>query len=74
MYDRVFIQQKYILNYTMRAETFQRWKPYIPDLLRMHQRSPGQTKGRLLLLRPAAIAASPVALRIEEVSYVQYAS
>nr|ADB85409.1 hypothetical protein [Phyllostachys edulis] len=31
MYDRAFIQQKYMLNYSMRAENFVRWKPYVPD-------------------------------------------
>ena len=31
MYDRTFIEQKYMLNYTMRARTFKHWKPYVPD-------------------------------------------
>ena len=31
MYDRAFIEQKYMLNYAMRAETFQRWKSYVPN-------------------------------------------
>ena len=31
MYDRAFIQQKYMLNYSVRAENFSRWKPYVPD-------------------------------------------
>ena len=31
MYDRAFIEQEYMLNYAMRAETFKRWKPYVPD-------------------------------------------
>lgn len=31
MYDTTFIQQKYMLNYTMRAEAFKRWTPYVPD-------------------------------------------
>nr|CCI55287.1 PH01B001G05.10 [Phyllostachys edulis] len=32
MYDRAFIEQKYILNYAMRAETFKRCKPYVSNL------------------------------------------
>lgn len=31
IFDRAFIQQKYMLNYAMRAETFQPWKSYVPD-------------------------------------------
>ena len=29
MYDRAFIQQKYMLNYSVRAENFSRWTPYV---------------------------------------------
>lgn len=32
MYDRVLIQQKYMLNYAMWAETFKCWTPYVPKL------------------------------------------
>lgn len=31
MYDRVFIKQKYMFNYTKRPKTFERWKPYVLD-------------------------------------------
>ena len=77
MYDRAFIQQKYMLNYSMRVETFVRWKPYVPDPV---EEAPEEHRTRPTDKEKAPATESggrrsfsccPGALHIEEVSYVQ---
>ena len=45
MYDRAFIQQNYMLNYSVRAENFVRWKPYVPDPVEDAPKEPSSRPG-----------------------------
>ena len=80
MYDRAFIQQKYMLNYSIRAATFVQWKPYVPDPVeeapeepRTHPTEKGKARATETDDR-RSFSRRPGALHIEEVSYVQFAS
>ena len=59
MYDRAFIQQKYMLNYSVRAENFVRWKPYVPDPV---EEAPKEPRTR------------PGVIHIDDVSYEEFTS
>lgn len=59
MYDRAFIQQKYMLNYSVRAENFVRWKPYVPDPVEEAPKEPSTHLG---------------VIHIDDVSYEEFTS
>ena len=73
IYDRAFIEQKYMFKYAKQPWVFQRWKPYVPDPIEEVPVDKGnaptsETDGRPNTPR------RPGGLQIEEVSYVRFAS